>query len=111
MDFYRTDIEITPGTSAWGPYRFSLENKLPDGVSVTGATVRSFAGRVDPGDDLDEAHETTSMVINSSTVEHPYVYVYFDHDPDAAGDHTVVLDIETDSGGSYAFYFYRVRVF
>lgn len=114
MEFETGLIEVGHTASKWGPFAFDFEEGLPDGVTISSVTVKSYLGRVTKLDDLGDETETTSELINSSAVASNYVVnVFFDVPTTSAymdASHTVVFELTLSTTGNHSTYFYRVKV-
>ena len=80
-------------------------------------TVKSYLGKVNPGDDLTAETDTSSELVDTvkTVVLSSYVVsVYFNYPTTATnyGDvtHTLIFEVTLSNGATHAYYFYSVRV-
>jgi len=120
-DFPISTIEIRYLTAKWGPYNFDLIEGLPTGTAIETFVVRSFLGKIDKGDSLDDEVETTSAVIETALCGlrgTTSIDVFFkfptgetDYYSESGVIHTLVFEITLDILGEYPFYFHRVVIY
>jgi len=114
IEFEQGTITIQAEASDWGPFNFNFEDALPEGYALVGCTVKSYLGRVKPGDDVADFTETTSELINTTAVASDTVCtVTFDIPTTAAwidASHSLVFSFSITGGGTHSAYYYRVKV-
>jgi hypothetical protein len=114
IEFEQGTITIQENAEDWGPYNFNFRDALPSGFALTHCTVVAYLGRVKPGDDLSGQTDTTSELINTTSVaSDTTVTVTFDRPTTTAYidvSHTLVFNFTITGGGTHSAYFYRVKV-
>lgn len=116
LDFAKDKIEVRYNSVDYGPFTFDLQKVLPSGVTISSVTVKSFLGKFDQKDDLGDATETTSELINAakSGVSGSYgVAVYFNYPSTLTNrnaDHTLVFEVTMSNNATHNYYFQRVYV-
>jgi hypothetical protein len=114
IEFEQGTITIQAGASDWGPFNFNFEDALPSGYSLVSCTVKSYLGRVKPGDNVANFTETTSELINTTAVaSNTTCTVTFDKPTTAAYidvSHSLVFSFSITGGGTHTAYYYRVKV-
>lgn len=114
MDFEKKTIEVRYFSTDFGPHVFDFEKGIPEGLTLSSVTVRSWLGQFEPDDDLTAALESTDDLIDAAktAVSGDYgVAVYFNY-PGAswAGKHTLVFQITLSNDADHPYYFYCVLV-
>jgi len=108
-DFPRFKIEVRYKSSSYGPFSFDFEDACPSGITVDSVTVRSFLGKVDIDDDLDDYTETTSELIDTTNVAvtgNYTVNVYFNFPTTTTNmeeKHSLVFEITFSNGGTHNY--------
>jgi len=108
-DFPRFKIDVRYKSLDYGPFSFDFEDACPSGVTLNDVTVRSFLGKVDIDDDLDDYTETTSELIDSgnTAVSGDYdVNVYFNFPSTTTymeEKHSLVFEIEFSNSATHSF--------
>jgi len=120
-DFPISTIEIRYLTVKWGPYNFDLIDGLPTGTAIETFVVRSFLGKIDKGNLLDDEVETTTAVIETALCElrgTTSIDVFFkfptgetDYYSESGVVHTLVFEITLDTEGEYPFYYHQVVIY
>ena len=111
MDFNRDVITIRYYSDSWGPFVFDFTDALPDGETLSSVTVRSFLGRVKSSTDILSLPESTNNLVDIAVIDGNSVGVKLQYPGAAfAGNHSLVFEIQTSSGGKHAFFFYKVDV-
>jgi len=115
-DFPTQKIEINYKSLDYGPVSFDFEDALPAGVTVSDVTLKSYLGRVNPGDDLDSETDTTSECIDDAktNVSGNYtVDAYFNYPSTATYKnelHTLIFELTFSNSGTHAYYHYYLDV-
>lgn len=116
LDFAKDKIEVRYNSADYGPFTFDLQQVLPSGVTISDVTIRSFLGKYDQKDDLGDATETTSELVDAvkSGVSGSYgVAVYFNYPSTLTyrnTDHTLVFEVTMSNNGTHNYYFQRAYV-
>lgn len=113
-DFETGKIEVRYASSSWGPFGFDFEDGIPPGSSISSVTIRSFLGKVDPGEELTGYTETTTQLIDavkSLPIDAYNIALYLNY-PGVSleGNHTLVFEATLDNGAIHPFYYYKVKV-
>jgi len=108
-DFPRFKIDIRYKSVDYGPFSFDFEDACPPSVTLTSVVLRSFLGKVDVDDDLDDYTETTSELVDSgkTAVSGSYgVDAYFNFPTTAAYmelKHSLVFEITFSNTATHNF--------
>jgi len=113
-DFEFGEIEVRYKSTSWGPWGFDFSDALPEGSVIASVTIRSFLGKIDPGEELTGFTESTTELIDavkSLPIGDKLVAVYFNY-PGAAleGNHSLIFEVTLVGGAQHPFYFYKVKV-
>ena len=118
LDFGYFVIEIRYKSLDYGPFGFKFRKGLPVGLTISGITLRSFLGHVEPGDDLSAEIETTSELIDAAKTNVSSSYIvsaYFNYPTTSeyiGGEkHTLIFELTLSNGATHAYYGYYVWVF
>lgn len=116
-DFPTQKISINYKSTDYGPFNFDLEDAIPTGLTISDVTLKSYLGRVNEGDDLDDETDTTSECVDSTltAVNGNYtVDAYFNYPSTSAYQnqlHTLIFEITfSGNGGTHAYYHYYLDV-
>lgn len=114
-DFDRMKIDIRQNTLDWGPFKFDFETALPDGITLSAVTLKSYLGKVIPKDDLDDETETTSELIDAvkTVVASSYIIsAYFNYPTTSTNlggvKHTLVFNLTFSNAATHSFYAHYV---
>jgi len=94
----------------YGPFPFDLEDSTPPSDTLADITLRSFVGKVDIDDDIDDFTESTDELIDSvlTAVSGDYgIDAHFNYPTTAAlqGEkHSLVFEITYTAGGTHNLY-------
>jgi hypothetical protein len=111
-DYARGVIEVRYASLDYGPFYFDFTNRVPaTGVTIQSVSVKSYMGKVNPGDPFTGFTETTSELLDALTgvSGDTEIAVYFNY-PGVSleGSHTLVFEITWSNGAQHPYYFYRV---
>jgi hypothetical protein len=118
-EFEQGKITLQADASDWGPFTFDFEDGMPAGRTIASCVCKSYLGRVKPEDSdiISTFTETTSELINTTTVSSNYVVSMFFDRPSTAAyinqKHSLVFTITLDAalgGGTHSAFFYNVNV-
>jgi len=111
MDFPLGTILIRYYSDQWGPFVFDFSDAIPDGETITACNIRSFFGKVRFSDHINDFTESTTNLVDSSQVENNTVKVRLQYPGELLkGNHSLVFEVTTASGGKHSFFFYKVVV-
>ena len=104
IDFPFATIEISTGSSYWGPFAFDFSKAIPDGDSLASATVTSTGP--------DGATDTTANLIDGTgSVSGNAVSVHLKYPSDSlVGKHQLHFALTLASGATHRFNFAYVLV-
>jgi hypothetical protein len=109
-DFATFKIDVRYNSLDYGPFSFDFEDACPSSITVSSAVIRSFIGKVDIDDDLDDYTESTSELVDTvkTAVTGSYtVNAYFNFPSTAANQgvkHSLVFEITFSNSGTHNFY-------
>ncbi len=109
-DFARFKIDVRYKSLDYGPFAFDFEDACPSGVTVSGIVLRSFSGKVDIDDDLDDYTETTSELVDvaKTAVSGSYGVDAFFNFPTTVAymevKHSLVFEITFSNTATHSFY-------
>jgi hypothetical protein len=109
-DFSRFKIDVRYNSLDYGPFSFDFEDACPTGTTVSDITLRSFLGKVDIDDDIDDFTESTSELIDTAKVAVSGDYgvnAYFNFPTTTTyhGEkHSLVFEITYSNAATHNFY-------
>lgn len=116
-DFQKKSIEVRYYSTSWGPHNFDFIDAIPLGTQLTSFDIKSFLGQYDKGDNLSQATETTSELVDVSMcimLDNTTISAYFNCPTTAAYKsaagvaHTIVFELTLNNGAMHPFYFHKV---
>lgn len=116
MDFGSGSIEIRYGTDAWGPYELDFSDVLPSGDTIATVSIEAYYGKLTKKSDISDFStcasliESGSIATDSASVQFRLQYPVTDPG-DTGTKFTLRINVSTDGGGKYPFFFYPVKVY
>lgn len=108
-DFPRFKIDVRYNSLDYGPFSFDFEDACPSGVTVDDVTLRSFVGKVDIDDDIDDYTESTDELVDlaKTVVTGNYtVNAYFNFPSTSTYQnekHSLVFEITFSNDGTHNY--------
>ena len=116
VHFERFNIYVNYNTEDYGPFQFDCEDALPSDDPINDVTVRSFVGKVEAEDGIDNATESTDELIDATLTAASGDYgvnLYLNFPSTATYQdekHTLCFELTLDSGATHALFGQYVRV-
>lgn len=111
----RAEIEVRESTDSWGPFTLDLTNGIPSDQSITGVSVKAYAGKLTKAADRDAFSDITSLLIETSKTAYSGkdVYLWFQYPGEAYRNTkaTVIVTATLTDGGVFPFFFYPVKIY